>query len=77
MFNRLTDLERTQFADRIYGSFVMDAWIGYYFSLDAVILGSASGTFTIDATITRGGRFTIDALIAGGSSFTIDALIVL
>lgn len=69
---RLIQLENY---DRVFDEFSIDADItDRVFTIDAVISGTQTGSFTIDADIYAGGSFTIDADIVG--RFTIDAFIV-
>jgi hypothetical protein len=87
MLSRIALLES---AETVRDDFSVDAviWSGFgplpdgstspvygHFFADAVVLGTGSGDFTVDAVITRGGSFTVDAVIIRGGSFTVRALI--
>lgn len=72
MVARITALENN---DRVRSTFTIDAEItDKVFTVDAIISGTQSGSFTIDANIRPYGSFTIDAQLVG--RFTIDAMIV-
>jgi len=59
------------------GRFSLSAFIRLYFKIDAVIKGSGSGSFGIDAWFARAGSFSINALFkqAYGEFITMDAYI--
>jgi hypothetical protein len=79
MVDRIVSLESSS---KQRSSFTADAWIavsgtweaGVIWANSVIFKSGLSGSFTIDAVVTRGGAFTLDAVIV--KSFTVNAFIV-
>ncbi len=73
LFDRIISMESS---NRRVGGFSLNALIGMYFPLDAVIRAlDLLGTFTLDAFLQGGGTFSFSAWVGGGGTFGLDAYI--
>lgn len=65
-----------QYGPRVSYSFTADSFIGWWFSLDSLLIGTISKSFIVEAQLGKGGLWTIESLLCGGAWFSLDAIVI-